>query len=90
MIAACHVRGIKLFNHASPENKKKKKKMVRTTGSTCLSLKMLASLTVRQSEVSQMFPDSVCSLLVCNLFSHALSVAGSQVRFLIHNEHGRG
>lgn len=24
MIAACHVRGIKLFNHASPENKKKK------------------------------------------------------------------
>lgn len=29
------------------------------------------------------------SLPACNLFSHALSVAGSQVRFLIHNEHGR-
>lgn len=31
----------------------------------------------------------VFSPLACNLFSHALSVAGSQLRFLIHNEHGR-
>lgn len=29
------------------------------------------------------------SPLARNLFSHALSVAGSQLRFLIHNEHGR-
>lgn len=44
-----------------------------------------------QKELSQMFLDSVCSLcsLAFNLFSHALSVASSQVRFLIHNEHGR-
>lgn len=41
-------------------------------------------------EVCLMLPDSVRSLLVRNPFSHALFVATSQVRFLIHKEHGWG
>lgn len=66
LIAACHVRGIRLFNHASLE----KKKMFRTTGSTCSRLKIFASKC--QNDFPQMLFDSVRSLVMCNLFSHAL------------------
>lgn len=66
LIAACHVRGMRLSNHASPE------KMFRTTGSACSRLKIFASHIKMSKRVSQMPCDSVRSLVMCNLFSHAL------------------
>lgn len=66
LIAAHHVRGIRLFNHASPE------KNLRTAGSTCSRLQAFASHAQSSKCVSQMLSDSVHSLVTCNLFSHAL------------------
>lgn len=94
-IAACHVRGIKLFNHAShSEEKKKKKKSVRDNrlntfecGSICIARRTWGQMS--EWSFSNVSWQRVFSPLACNLFSHALSVAGSQLRFLIHNEHGR-
>lgn len=65
-ILACHVRRIKLFNHASPE------KMSWTTRSTRPHCKICESHTQMSKPASQMLFDSVRSLVMCNLFSHAL------------------
>lgn len=64
------------------------------TGDNGINMLMTENICITyclmSKEVTLMFPDSVRSLLVRNPFSHALFVATSQVRFLIHKEHGIG
>lgn len=78
------MRGIGLFNHASPGEKNAQDNRINMLASEYITY------CICQKEVQQMFLDSVRSLLMCNLFSHALFVATSQIGFLIHNENVGG
>lgn len=70
MSVSDHVRGIGLFNHASPDGKEEQKTS-RTAGSTCSCPKTFPSHARLSKRVSQTLSDSRHSLVTCNLFSHA-------------------